>query len=149
MEYGGSTPFSTTSIQHSPEDLPLAPPLTTKTGTQAVQNGVEPQIYMEYGGSTPLSTTSVQDSPGSLPLALPLTTKTGTQAVQNGVEPPYSILPALTRRPTTGAALDHQNRNSGSRERRRAAVLHIDSLIRIRQNEGVVRNCSFDLMLIE
>jgi len=42
MEYGGSTPFSTGSVQ----DLPGKPAhcfaLTTKTGTRAVENGVEP-----------------------------------------------------------------------------------------------------------
>jgi hypothetical protein len=48
MEYGGSTPFSTTSVQDSsesasaPEGAFPRPPLTTETGTQVVENGIEP-----------------------------------------------------------------------------------------------------------
>ena len=115
MENGGSTPFSTTSVQDSAERLRtprvvprLMPPLTTETGTQAVENGVKPpystavSLFVEYGGSTPFSTTSVQDSAGRLRtprvvprLMPPLTTETGTQAVENGVKPPYSTAVSL------------------------------------------------------
>jgi len=55
MDYGGSTPFSTTSVQGLPGVLPapegayplLAPPLTAETRTEAVKNGVEPPHSIE------------------------------------------------------------------------------------------------------
>ena len=48
--------------------------MTTKTGTRAVENGVEPP-YSICGGLTGAA----------------LDHEDGTQAVEKGVEPPYSI----------------------------------------------------------
>jgi len=88
MEYGGSTPFSTTSVQH----------FAGKTAHSSTGAALDHQDRNSRSRERRRAAVLNYEEPGSLRtpgrvpwLAPPLATETRTEEVENGVEPPYSI----------------------------------------------------------